>query len=280
LAAGQGSNNKHTTNKTEEKRMREQSKILIACSTLAWVLACVPGSAAPPKYEQKLPYDVIDPTVVGPPIIICNPETTVVKEHSEAEFKVDADGPDPFVFPVLSYRWQRRGPGLTNFLDIDGATKSSYVIAHASTNDVAYYRVLVSSSTNGTATSLPAQLLVYTHHSPFTVYGAPVVYSGGGGDCPGAYAGYVNYKHSVADPAGYLPDHGNGNATHSVTDKTRSDTKVLVVGTNDTWCATTTVPNTHAGHPSPEDSKWKFSIYFPNNVPTSSYPITLDGFIP
>ena len=145
--------------------MREQSKILVAFTALAWVLAGMPGIGAELKYEPKLTYAPTDPIVTGTPLILGNPETTVVKEHSKAEFNVQADSPDPLVFPQLSYQWQRRGPGLTNFLDIEGATKSTYGIAHASTKDVAYYRVQVSSAI-GKSTSLPAQVMNVTTFTP------------------------------------------------------------------------------------------------------------------
>jgi len=216
------------------------------------------------------------------PQIICHPETVLVKQKKKATFKVQVD---TSVVPAehwqLTYQWQKRGPGATNFVNIGGATNDTYTINQATTNHVAYYRVQVS-STYGTATSESAQLLVYTKNSPITVYGAPVVSSGNPGTCPGAYAGYVVYKKSSTAGWGWVPDNGFGNGTHTATDSTRMDTKVEALGyENDLLCPG--MNNITTGHPGPpqgsgEDSKYRFTVYFPNNVPTSSYPLTFDGF--
>ncbi len=237
---------------------------------LLWFAASLPNRAA----EKPAPY-----VPAGAPIIVCNPETQVIQENSPAEFTVIADSPSPpeAYSWYLAYQWQRQGPGLTNYVNIRGATSNTFSISHVSTNDVAFYRVEVS-STNGTSISQPAQLLVYTHHSPLTVYGSPLKISSSGTGCPGPYAGYVNYKKAVPT-WGWTPNHGGGIVLHSAKDNTRSDTKVLVQGiSNDSFCQQTTIVNTHPGAPTPEDTTYRFTIYLPNNVTTNAYPITLDGF--
>jgi hypothetical protein len=101
-----------------------------------------------------------------------------------------------------------------------------------------------------------------------------VVGGGSQGSCPGAYAGYVNYTKTVSQGWGWAPDSGT---VHTARDNTRSNTKVTYYGRNgDKGCNQTavTVPNP------PPSTKYRFAIYFPNNVPTGAYPITLTGFNP
>src|SRR5206468_9145374 len=118
------------------------------------------------------------------------------------------------------------------------------------------------SSTNGTSISEPAQLQVFTHHSPLTILGSPVISSGGSGDCPGPYVGYVSYWKTASQGWGWAPDHNFGLATHSATDNNFTDTKVQPQGiTDDIFCQQTSVPNTHTGAPPPEDTKYRFTVY-------------------
>jgi hypothetical protein len=108
---------------------------------------------------------------------------------------------------------------------------------------------------------------------PVTVFATPVVSHGTNGVCPGAYAGYVTYTKTVAQGWGWAPT----NTVHTATDTNRADTKIEFDGKLlDTGCNQTTVT---VPQPSPS-SKYRFTIYFPNNVPTNSYPITLSGFAP
>src|SRR5438034_3744235 len=252
--------------------MKTNSRKTIACAALMWLPAVLPGSAA-----EK-------PDGSAAPKILCNPETQVIREHLKVAFTVQADNPPvPAVSGQFTYQWQRQGPGATNYVNIPGATNDTYLIDKVTTNDVAFYRVRVSFS-NGTTNSEPAQLLVFTHKSPIAVYGSPVVTSGGGGTCPGPYAGLVNYRKSIAAGWGWVPHHNDGNTVHKGTDNNSSpgSTKAECVGyENDILCPGGMSVTT--GHPGPppgtgEDSKYRFTIYFPSSVPTNSYPITLDGF--
>src|SRR5262245_39649017 len=144
--------------------MRTKTLRIIARPMLIWLLAAAPGDAA-----EK-------PDKSAGPRILCHPETQVIREHLKAEFTVTADTPPgPGMNAQFNYQWQRQGPGKTNYVDLQvaGATNDTFRIDKVSTNDVAYYRVRVSSA-NGTSFSEPAQLLVFTVHSPITVYGSPV----------------------------------------------------------------------------------------------------------
>jgi hypothetical protein len=101
----------------------------------------------------------------------------------------------------------------------------------------------------------------------------PVVSSGSNGVCPGAYVGYVSYTKTAGQGWGWAPT----NTVHTATDTNRSDTKVEFLGIlSDSGCNQTTV-----SVPNPTTSpKYRFTVYFPSNVPTSSYPIQLSGFAP
>jgi hypothetical protein len=237
------------------------------------------------------------------PIILCHPETQVVREDSQeaksVTFTVQVDNPPvPAVNPRFTYQWQRLPPGGRDhndkggddWEDIHGATSQTYTIRDVTKENVALFRVKVVSVPppehedealpSDPAVSEPACLLVYTRNTPITVYGSPKVTIGSSGSCPGVYAGYVNFKKGV--PAwGWVPDHSGGIAVHKATDITRQDTKVEAVGyENDILCSATSVTTPHPGPPpgAGEDTRYRFTIYFPNNVPTAQYPIRLDGF--
>ena len=108
---------------------------------------------------------------------------------------------------------------------------------------------------------------------PITVFGAPVASSGKQGTCPGKYAGYVIYS-QLGTNWGWAP------LTNTTTFKAadgggRTDTKIVFNGEfGDAGCAPTnvTIPNP------PFSPLYRFLIYFPNNVPTTNYPIILTGF--
>jgi len=111
---------------------------------------------------------------------------------------------------------------------------------------------------------------------PITVFGAPVASGGTQGTCPGAYAGYVIYTKTIAQGWGWAPS--TNTTTFTAADGGgRTNTKVVYNGKNfDSGCALTnvTIPNP------PPSPKYRFAIYFPNNVPTTNYPIILTGFDP
>lgn len=115
----------------------------------------------------------------------------------------------------------------------------------------------------------------YKLGDPITVFGLPTTGGGTQGTCPGTYAGYVIYTKSL--PAwGWVPL--TNTTTFTASDGGgRTDTKITYAGKNgDAACnqTTVTIPNP------PPSAKYRFAIYFPNNVPTTNYPIILTGFGP
>ena len=107
----------------------------------------------------------------------------------------------------------------------------------------------------------------------FCVSVVPTVTSGSNGICPGGYVGKAVFTKTVAQGWGWTPT----NAVHTATDTNRTDTKIEFQGkAGDVGCNQTTVTV-----PDPTTSpKYRFTVYFANNVPTNSYPIVLTGFMP
>lgn len=171
-----------------------------------------------------------------------------------------------------SYQWLRNGAA------IEGATNSTLTLEKVSTNDVGYYSCYVVKGTEVVPTR-SAAVTVYAMSGGgsggFTVWATPVANGGSSGSCPGAYAGYVNYTKTISQGWGWVPC--TNTTVHTATDTNRTDTKVYYMGKyGDTGCAETTVTV-----PDPTASpKYRFTVFFPNNVPTNAYALTLDGFNP
>ena len=198
------------------------------------------------------------------PTITAQPVDQAVTVGSNAVLSVQAVNAD-------SYQW------LSNGVAIEGQTDSSLTIANVGTNDVGLYSCEVSKD-GETVPTRAATLNVVTASlpggGPITVFGTP--YPGGGsqGTCPGPYAGYVNYIKTASQGWGWAPS----GTVHTASDGSgRTDTKIEYVGrSGDEDCDQTSV-----SIPNPTFStKYRFTIYFPNNVPTGPYPITLTGFNP
>lgn len=112
-----------------------------------------------------------------------------------------------------------------------------------------------------------------TAFADVTIYATATVSSGSNGVCPGGYVGYVSYTKTTAQGWGWAPT----NTVHTATDTNRTDTKVEFEGKlGDAGCNQTTVT---VPHPT-TSTKYRFKVYFPNNVPTNSYPLVLQGFAP
>ncbi len=225
------------------------------------------------------------PTILQQPVDQCLPV------GSTATFSVVASNAD-------TYQWYK------NNAVLDGQTNSSLTIASAAISDVGYYSAAVIKGADAVPTRM-AILNVYTSSgsttttpiiksrfagtqsmslmSPMdlggggviTVFGAPVVSSGGAGGCPGAYAGYVMFSRTLSQGWGWAPTAGAPSL--SAADLNRSDTKIQVGGkSGDVYCDQTIVTV-----PIPAYSpKYRFAIFFPpgTQVPTNAYPITLTGF--
>ena len=222
------------------------------------------------------------------PIILCHPMAQIVQQNkkqtrkgAKATFTVQAKIPGPpYIQQPLLYQWQKRGPGQFEFVTIQGATNDTFTIGYVTTNDVAYYRVNVTSGydTNATTiTSEPAHLLVFIRQSPIVVYGSPVPTGGNSSPnpCPGAYAGSVTYENGGY--WGWAGDHGYSIIHHTAKDDTGTDTIIqgYPYGGGSPPCGTQPIEVTHN---SSEATKYQFSIYFPvgTAVSTNPYPLRLN----
>ena len=207
--------------------------------------------------------DVLDQSEF--PTITAQPVDQAVTVGSNAVLSVQAVNAD-------NYQW------LSNGVAIEGQTNTTLTLENVGVNDAGSYSCNVSQSGGDAVPTRAASLNVVTASlpggGPITVFGAP--YPGGGsqGSCPGPYAGYVNYTKTVSQGWGWVPT----GTVHTASDGSgRTDTKIEYVGrTGDEECDQTSV-----SIPNPTFStKYRFTIYFPNNVPTGPYPITLTGFNP
>lgn len=127
-----------------------------------------------------------------------------------------------------------------------------------------------------TSSSTVERKSLTTEGATQTILALPSSIPGSNGVCPGAYVGCVTYTKTVSQGWGWKPD--TNTTVHTASDGGgRTDTKVEYAGkSGDHDCAQTSVTI-----PSPTSSTaYRFTIYFPNNVPTTNYPIILSGFNP
>ena len=203
------------------------------------------------------------------PLVLLQPINQVVHVHEEASFSVYAtNGP-------LTYQW------LKNNVALLGETNSILTIAGAKKSDVGLYSCNVSKGLEIVPTR-SASLMVFVNSTdpdtgidPVTLWATPVPSSGSSGSCPGPYKGYINYTRTVAQGWGWAPS--TNTTVHTAEDTNSVNTKVQFVGrSGDSGCNQTiaTVPDPSIS------TKYRFTIYFTNSVPTNSYSITLDGFDP
>jgi len=199
------------------------------------------------------------------PTITAQPVDQAVTVGSNAVLSVQAVNAD-------GYQW------LSNGVAIDGQTNSSLVIEQVVIEDAGSYSCDVSQSGGDAVPTRAASLNVVTASlpggGPITVFGLPKVSGGTLDTCPGNYAGYINFTRTVSQGWGWAPT----GTIHTASDGSgRTDTTVVYLGKyGDTGCDQTpvTIPNP------PMSPKYRFAIYFPNNVPTTNYPIILTGFNP
>ncbi len=169
-----------------------------------------------------------------------------------------------------SFQWYRNGVPLA------GETNSTLMLENVTVADVGYYSGVLIKGTEVLPTrSAAVTVYAMSGGGNFTVFGSPVPSGGSSGSCPGTYAGYVNYTKTVSQGWGWAPS--TNTTVHTASDLNRSDTKVYYAGKyGDTGCNQTTVT---VPHPT-ASPKYRFTIFFANNVPTNSYAITLSGFNP
>lgn len=221
------------------------------------ILALIAGSVLAARGDD-------DPDQSEFPQITAQPVDQEVPEGASTTFAVQATN------GAIAYQWVRNGVAL------EGQTNSSLTLDNVGTNDVGLYSCVVSRDMEAVPTrSAILNVSTLAASGQIIVYGTPVANRGSQGACPGAYAGYVNYTKTVSQGWGWAPD--TATTIHTARDNTRSDTKVTYYGKNgDTGCGQTAVTVPHP----PPSAKYRFAIYFPNNVPTGPYPITLSGFHP
>jgi len=217
-----------------------------------------------------------------PPMITNQPEDQMIRQGADVTLGVTANNGD-------SYQWLRNG------VAIPGQTGCSLNIPKVEIKDAGNYSCVVSKGIQSVPSRVAA-LLVYIRPQAgntiampgsgpaqpmgggglVTVYCSPVASGGTLGSCPGHYAGYVGYAKTPAQGWGWSPS--SGTTTFTAADGGgRSDTTVMYCGDyGDSGCNETGV-----ALPYPALSPvYRFAIYFPNNVPTTNYPIILSGFNP
>jgi hypothetical protein len=201
------------------------------------------------------------PTITAQPIDQC------ISAGSNATFTVQAMNGD-------SYQW------LSNGVAIDGQTNTTLTLENIGVDNAGSYSCNVSQSGGDAVPTRAASLNVMTPSfmggGQIVVFGAPKASNGTQGTCPGHYAGYVNYTKTVSEGWGWAPDTNTTTVFTASDGGGRTDTKIMYLGKyGDSGCGQTTVtiPNP------PFSPKYRFTIYFPTNAPTTNYPIVLTGFI-
>jgi len=198
------------------------------------------------------------------PQIISQPTDTDVALGSSTVLTVQSTNAD-------SFQWLRNGVAM------DGQTNNSLKLEKVGVKDVGYYTCCVVKGYEVVPTRT-ATLTAFaaTGGGTITVFGLPVVSGGSSSSCPGfTYSGYVNFIKTASQGWGWAPSAGT--TLHTVTDTNRTDTKVYYLGQRaDDGCALTTVA---VPHPT-VSAKYRFTVFFPNNVPTNTYAIKLIGFDP
>jgi hypothetical protein len=241
--------------------MKKYIPYIVTLAAIAgWVV--VAGNRAQAQTTDLLLADSTDQSEF--PQVTAQPVDQAVPIGSDAVLSVQAVNADGF-------QWLRNGA------PVDGETNSSLVIQDVVINDAGLYSCEVSKANGEVVPTRTATLNVTAclpGGGPIIVFGTPYLGGGSQGTCPGPFAGYVNYIKPSSQGWGWAPIAGTA---HTATDLNRNDTKVEYVGRyGDSGCDETTV-----SIPDPTISpKYRFTIYFPNNVPTNAYPIMLTGFNP
>jgi hypothetical protein len=200
------------------------------------------------------------------PQITAQPTDQGAFEGGAATFSVQATNGN------ISFQWQRNG------VVLEGQTNSTLAIENVGINDVGLYSCNVAKIDGEAVPTRAASLSVSAlFGDTIVVFGLPRVSGGTQGTCPGMYAGYVNFTKTIAQGWGWAPSTNTTTIFTASDGGGRTDTKIAYGGKyGDTGCnlTTVTVPNP------PFSPKYRFTIYFPNNVPTTNYPIVLTGFDP
>lgn len=223
-----------------------------------------------------------DPLLADPadqaqfPVITAQPLDQVVPAGSNVVLSVQAAYAD-------NYQWQSNG------VDIVGQTNTTLVLQQVGVNSAGAYSCNVSQTGGDPVPTRAASVEVETAANksgggiqadgvlgggPIVVSGSPKASNGAQGTCPGSYAGYVIYSKTISQGWGWAPISGATTLTAS-DGGGRTDTKIVYNGAyGDSGCGQTTVTIPYP----PPSPVYRFAIYFPNNVPTTNYPLVLTNF--
>jgi hypothetical protein len=245
--------------------MKRRIPHIVSLAAITGFLAIAPN-ITPAQTTNPLLADPADQA--GFPIITTQPTDQAVIAGSNAVLSVQAIYAD-------NYQWQSNG------VDIVGQTNSTLSIQNVGVINAGSYSCNVSQSGGDAVPTRAASLNVVTLSpllggGPIVVSGGPRTSNGTIGTCPGSFVGYVSYTKTISQGWGWTPVTGVTTLTAS-DGGGRTDTIVVYLGKyGDTGCNQTTVT---IPYPPPSPS-YRFAIYFPNNVPTTNYPIVLNGFNP
>ena len=229
-----------------------------------------------------IPAQTTDPLLADPvdqaqfPVITAQPLDQVVPAGSNVVLSVQAAYAD-------NYQWQSNG------VDLAGQTNSTLVLQNVGVHSAGAYSCNVSQSGGDPVPTRAASVEVETAANPamggiqldgvlgggpIVVSGTPKASNGMLNTCPGSYAGYVIYTKTISQGWGWTPA-TNATVLTASDGGGRMDTFVTYAGKyGDSGCGQTTVTIPYP----PPSPAYRFAVYFPSNVPTTNYPIVLNGF--
>jgi hypothetical protein len=199
------------------------------------------------------------------PKITRQPEDQAVWLGSNVTFTVSAENGEAF-------QWARNG------VILEGQTNATLTLENIGTAHVGIYSCNVLKGDEAVPTrsaTLNAMALLGGDGGPLTIFGIPLLGNGGqGGSCPGPFVGYVNFIKPGSQGWGWAPTAGA--SVHTATDTNRTDTHLIYIGKFlDSGCGATNVTVDPV-----ISTKYRFTVFFPDNVPTNTYSIVLSGFNP
>jgi len=254
--------------------MKRRIPHIVSLATITGFLALAPNIIHAQTTDPLLA-DPVDQAQF--PIITAQPVDQAVMAGSNVVLSVQATYAD-------NYQWQSNG------IDMVGQTDSTLILQNLAPNDAGLYSCNVSQTGGDPVPTRAASVEVESAATlsggiqangvlgggPIVVSGGPKTSNGVQGTCPGHYAGYVIYTKSVSQGWGWTPVSGVTTLTAS-DGGGRMDTKIVYNGMyGDSGCGQTTVTIPYP----PYSPAYRFAIYFPSDVPTTNYNITLSGFNP
>ena len=246
-------------------------QIIVLAAISGWIM--IAENRALAQANDPLLADSLDQLEF--PQVTAQPVDQTVPIGANAVLKVQAVDAD-------SYQWLRNG------VAIEGQTNDTLIIEQVSVEDAGSYACDVSQAGGEPVPTRAASLSIVVPGAdtaaaalpgggPITVYGLPKASSGTQGTCPGSYAGYISYTRTISQGWGWAPATNSTTVFIAADGGGRTDTKIVYAGKNgDTGCGQTMVVIPDP----PYSPRYRFAIYFPNNVPATNYPIILTGFDP